>query len=905
MESWPGLLATELPPEHQERLEKHLERCAPCQERLHRAEVHGDPLLEVARKLGDPTTLATDRTLAEALERIHQEVKSPLRSAAPPIDLYFLEPTARPELLGTIGRYEVREVIGHGGMGIVLMAYEPSLHRMVAIKVMSPALAGSARARQRFTREVKAAAAVSHDHIVTVHGVSEVNGLPYMVMQYVAGESLQARLDRLGTLELTEVLRIGLQTASALAAAHAQGLIHRDIKPANLLLENGLARVKITDFGLARMVDDVQLTQSGVVAGTPEYMAPEQARGDALDHRADLFSLGSVLYAMCTGRPPFCGSTAFSVLRQVADQPARPVRSVNAEVPAWLETVIGRLMANDPDERFQSAAEVATLLENFLAHLRQPASVSLPELPVLVLPACEEREQETKPAQKRLRRRWFSSVVRQPPGLVVCFILAAVGLSACLLLMLATFGGQGGPVLANPNRTDEGVWTLAFSPDGRRLVTAGGDHSHPGQLQIWDVAGGKPLVTLRESPGMRTSAYSPDGQMLATGHWDGEIKLRDPLTGAERATLTGHAIGVNGLAFSADGTQLASAGLDRTVRLWDVKTLQERQVLLGHQGMVFSVGFFRHGGAIVSGGDDATARIWDLNTGKERLILKGHETAIEAVALSREDRLVVTGSQDGTIRFWDAATGTQKAVARQPAGAVLALALSSSGELLASAASDGAVHLWDTASQKLLKSVKLHRAIARAVAFSPDGKLLASGGEDKKAQLWDVSGVREPVLATSPEGKLVGDLGEKGVRTFSAARAAASLDASENATPATRSTAWLAAAVVIFGLLCTLALATWLYRRARSLPSAPGQGQAARYTAIRIAAIAKVGDENIQPQSSEAPLWICFPCSGCGKTLKVKAEWAGKKGKCSQCGKESMVPQPMLERIAEKNPTTS
>ena len=204
------------------------------------------------------------------------------------------------------------------------------------------------------------------------------DGLPYLVMQYVPGESLQARLDRTGPLELMEMVRIGLQTASGLAAAHAQGLIHRDIKPANLLLENGLPRVKITDFGLARMTDDVGLTQDGVVAGTPEYMAPEQARGEPVDHRADLFSLGSVLYAMCTGRPPFRGTSAVAVLRQVSDEQPPPVRSLNPDVPAWLESLIDRLMAKDPAERFQSAAEVAGLLEGYLAHLRQPATVPAP-----------------------------------------------------------------------------------------------------------------------------------------------------------------------------------------------------------------------------------------------------------------------------------------------------------------------------------------------------------------------------------------------------------------------------------------------------------------------------------------------------------------------------------------------
>src|SRR5262249_42963578 len=149
------------------------------------------------------------------------------------------------------------------------------------------------------------------------------------VMQYVAGRSLQERIDRDGPLELEAILRIGMQAAAGLAAAHAQGLVHRDVKPANILLENGIERVKITDFGLARAVDDASMTQSGVVAGTPQYMAPEQARAESVDHRADLFSLGSVIYAMCTGRSPFRAETTVAVLKRVCDDTPRPIREVN------------------------------------------------------------------------------------------------------------------------------------------------------------------------------------------------------------------------------------------------------------------------------------------------------------------------------------------------------------------------------------------------------------------------------------------------------------------------------------------------------------------------------------------------------------------------------------------------
>jgi serine/threonine protein kinase len=265
-------------------------------------------------------------------------------------------------------------------MGIVLKAFEPALHRPVAIKVLAPEYAANGTARKRFAREAQAAAAVIHDHVVPVHAVDAESTPPYLVMALIAGRSLQQRLDRSGPLELKEILRIAMQTASGLAAAHAQGLVHRDIKPANIMLENGVERVRITDFGLARAVDDVTVTQDGVVAGTPQYMAPEQARGDSVDQRADLFSLGSTMYEMCTGRAPFRGDSGMAVLRQVSDAEPPSIRSLNPDIPAWLEGIIRKLHAKNPDDRFQSAGELATLLEACLAHVQQPDRHPLPSV---------------------------------------------------------------------------------------------------------------------------------------------------------------------------------------------------------------------------------------------------------------------------------------------------------------------------------------------------------------------------------------------------------------------------------------------------------------------------------------------------------------------------------------------
>ena len=250
-------------------------------------------------------------------------------------------------------RYEIIEVVGHGGMGAVLRAFDTKLSRVVAVKVMAPELAANPTAVKRFLREATTAAAVHHDHVVTIHAVDDAHQPPYLVMQFVEGQTLQQKIDREGALELKQILRIGSQTAAGLAAAHKTGLIHRDVKPANILLENGVERVKITDFGLARAADDVQMTQTGMIAGTPQYMSPEQAKGEPIDARSDLFSLGSVLYTMCTGRPAFRADNTVAVLRRVCDDTPRPIREVNPEIPEWLEAIVDKLLAKDPATGFR------------------------------------------------------------------------------------------------------------------------------------------------------------------------------------------------------------------------------------------------------------------------------------------------------------------------------------------------------------------------------------------------------------------------------------------------------------------------------------------------------------------------------------------------------------------------
>lgn len=277
-------------------------------------------------------------------------------------DLSFLEPTSRADALGRLGHYEILQVLGKGGFGIVFRALDDVLRRVVALKVLAPSIAATSPARRRFVKEAQASARVRHENIVQIHGVDE-GPLPYLVMEFIPGETLQQRLDRIGPLQAPEVVRIARQVAEGLAAAHETGLIHRDIKPGNVLIEKGpQERVKITDFGLARAADDASTSQSGMLAGTPMYMAPEQAKGDTLDHRVDLFSLGSVMYVMASGRPPFRAATTYAVLKRVVEEEPRAIHEIMPEVPQWLCDIIKKLQSKNPDDRFASAREVADLL---------------------------------------------------------------------------------------------------------------------------------------------------------------------------------------------------------------------------------------------------------------------------------------------------------------------------------------------------------------------------------------------------------------------------------------------------------------------------------------------------------------------------------------------------------------
>jgi WD40 repeat protein len=627
--------------------------------------------------------------------------------------LGFLRPSGRPGSLGRLGHYEALEVLGRGGFGIVVRAFDEMLQRVVAIKVMAPELAATSPPRKRFLREARAAAGIRHENVIGIHAVEE-QPIPYLVMEYVAGETLQQMLDRTGPLDVPEVLRIGRQIASGLAAAHARGLIHRDVKPANILLEQGAEpRVKISDFGLARAVDDASLTQSGVLAGTPMYMAPEQVQGEAIDQRADLFSLGSVLYVMCSGRPPFRAATTLAVLRRVAEDSPRPIREVIPEVPEWLCALIARLHAKNPAGRFQTAAEVADLLGRHLAHLEQPALAGRPAAVAF-------------PKPRRPRR-------------------APLLAGAALVLLIV------GALLTSP------LWR----PGGRQSASPGpGGPTLPDPLELAKRPAAADALKREDIPagwwklaGFGAPEKAPAEVVAVLG-----ARFRIPEVGR-----TSHHPDVSSeLAVSPDGKRLA-IGKGNEVVVFDTATGAVRRTLSGHKGRgrVYAAAFSPGGQflAATTWGEGCAACVWDLSTGKLTLKLEGHTDAkVSGVAFSPNGAQLATSSWDRTVRLWEVATGKEQHVLETDAVRGY-LAYSPNGRLIAAAGADGVVWVWDAGEGKEVVRLRGHWGLG-GLAFSPDGKLLAVG-TDRMLKVWDTA-TWEPTreleacaawLAFTPDGQ--------------------------------------------------------------------------------------------------------------------------------------------------------
>ncbi|HXT48760.1 MAG TPA: serine/threonine-protein kinase, partial [Gemmatimonadaceae bacterium] len=272
--------------------------------------------------------------------------------------------------------YDVKEELGRGGMALVYRAIDRRLKRAVALKVLPPELAFRDEVRRRFMREAETSARLSYQNIVPIYSVDEKNGIVYLVMALVDGETLAARMARAPRMSIDEIRRVLREVAGALAYAHAHGVVHRDIKPENILLDRESGRAMVTDFGIARAAEgDARLTVTGVAIGTPAYMSPEQALGEReADGRSDIYSLGVVGYQMLAGELPFKAANTPSMMMKHLTERLRPIREVRPDVPSDIAAVIEHALAKRPEDRFSNASEMASALAT--PSWRAPASIA-------------------------------------------------------------------------------------------------------------------------------------------------------------------------------------------------------------------------------------------------------------------------------------------------------------------------------------------------------------------------------------------------------------------------------------------------------------------------------------------------------------------------------------------------
>ncbi len=735
----------------------HVGNCSACQKRLDAlsgsASGLADHLREASAEI-PANNSAYWKALAEAEEELRRTAlfqanglaDTPVPQDEPKLD--FLQPPDKPGQLGKLAQFDVIRIVGRGGMGVVLHAYDPSLDRDVAIKVIDPQLANNEVARQRFCREARAAAAVTHDNLVAVHQVNEdePSGLPYLVMQLINGESLEQRIRRAGKITASEVARLGMQAAAGLAAAHAGGLIHRDIKPANILLESPFDRVKLTDFGLARAVEDVKLTRIGFVAGSPLYMAPEQARGEEVSARADLFSLGTVLYEAATGTAPFDAKTPLAVLRRVSDETQMPLVRTNPDIPKWLSDAVDKLLQKEPADRFQTASEVAEVFAAGLVEMRLLSPLDVPAevcaaahttatraprqpicwkaigcrvrpwaggavLGAIIIGLLWVFADTNKPAPAEPQPIVIAPaepgpepkvVLRGDPGAVWALTFLpndelVVGMESGALKIWNLKTATVSKSLEQPDRNNGNVWSADVSSDGKYLMTASDDSA----VTFWNLKTLRVELTFPEAITTKTATFSPCGNFLATGNRNSTVKIWDWVNQIPLVQLS-HRGTVHALAYSPDGRYLASAGSDGKVRVWDLKKITEIRSpeapvpaldLAEHKGAVYAVTFSPDGSKIASSGWDGYVRVWDAVNGRQLQPIKAHDYDAGSVSFGNGGEWVASAGPDG-VKVWDTETGKEMFAYRGPRPFHV-VRFAPNGTTLAAGDHDGTVRVWD------------------------------------------------------------------------------------------------------------------------------------------------------------------------------------------------------------------
>ncbi len=772
----------------------HLQQCPTCIARV-RCQASGDVLVRLIEQAASETIAddldLTDEETAALIERILPQLNRPEsggtaagrhKTARPLPDNEkiegergdhqdikdWLQPATSDPFIGSLGGFDVLGVIGSGGMGIVLSARDVKLQRDVAIKVLRPELAGRASSRERFLREGRAMAAFQHPHVVQVLQVGESEchmrdgpSLPWMVMPRLEGESLEQRLRDDAPLANLEIAKIGREVAAALKAANARSMIHRDIKPSNIWLErtpesnaesgesadvHGPWHVKVLDFGLAAEPGQPLLTAPELILGTPGYMSPEQARGEQLDARSDLFSLGCVLFECACGQAPFARSTVTATLLAVVGHaPPRPL-DLNPQLDLVLSKTIERLLRKKPQQRFASAQAV--------------------------LQALQECGHSTAGGKKLALG---SGGVRFVVGLAVMVVVVA-GVYFAAMTMRSTSSKSHSPAVEaglpkTPAAVERNRTHSWDSPESIFISFQGGTLPGliPGPTSL-DGLPSRQLTTARPRGPMTSFAWHPSESLFAIGTEVGEVRVFDWPEKKPVSIGLAHTAAVRRICWSPDGETLASTGDDGLVQCWSGGYEPANTLSVGSaQGQALA--WHPDGKWLAIGCSDGMVRIWEPSSGELRE-LDGHTHGVTCLAW--DSTLLASGSLDGEVHVWrDLERDFVSLIPRIPA-AVHCLAWHANQARLYAGYSDFSVRAWTTDGTEF----PLHEGHASPVSglsCAASGRLISSA-VDSTVQLYDQSGSLERewsvsdgklnAVAWSPSGRWFASVGQNGTARF-------------------------------------------------------------------------------------------------------------------------------------------
>jgi hypothetical protein len=658
------------------------------------------------------------------------------------------------------GKFEIRAELGHGAMGTVYRAHDPILDRPVALKTVSPALLTSTEALTRFRREARAAARLQHPNIVTIYEIGDVAGTHYIAMELVEGIDLGQAMTPADRFGLEQKVRMVVDVCRGLHFAHRWGVVHRDVKPANIRLTHDNT-IKILDFGIARQTGgentDPNLTQAGVVLGTPSYLSPELLQGGKVDHRADMWAVGVILYEIVSGRRPFEAPTITSLMTKIMTAPPPPLDAKTLKLPAGLAAVTMRALDKDPEKRFTDLDEMARAL---LASIGASAPKEEPLDPLVRKRAYEANFAEARRmlAEDDLTGALQAARRAQALDPARTGIVSLIRVIEERLRSAATLQRKPPPLPAGAKVADKTRVAAGTAPPPVRVAAVGstlpaGLPVPPGPLDTATLrtrgaAAFRDAFVFGEPPPTKEAALSPVSDIFAVAGTDGAIRLwelrsrnRVRMLRTELHRRTGHDAAAVALAFSPDGSLLASAHVDGVVHLWDMATGDEIDVKLRHDETVGAIAFSPDGATLATGSYDANLRFFDVGAalaGEARRELLRQPTGVTALTWVGGGEWILTGHSSKVLRLTDPLRGRLVATMRGPEALVNLLVLSPDGRHLAVSSHDKTIRLYDLATREQVGQFAPLKRPATSLCFLAEGGFLASVCQDNMIQLWDV-----------------------------------------------------------------------------------------------------------------------------------------------------------------------